>query len=73
MVFRCPTCGRFIKAKQAEGDGEFGTCGKCKVDYIAHFSGCITESGCYDAWVTVWPCPNQTRGKEARWILKVDL
>jgi len=72
MVFRCPTCGRFVKASLIEGKSEFGTCYKCRIHYFARFTGCITESGNYDTWLTVWPSPDQTRGKKAMWNLKVS-
>ncbi len=70
MVFRCPTCGRFVKTKVQEGDGHFGTCEKCNVNYLARYDGCVQASGDYVTWLTVWPAPsNLNKGKSARYVL----
>lgn len=74
MVFRCPTCGRFIKSDLHEGGSHLGTCKKCDIIYLARFSGCINETDGYDAWLTVWPSPvNSEKGKSKTWKLNVNL
>lgn len=73
MVFRCPTCGRFVKTKLRSGDNHFGTCEKCNINYLARYSGGITESGDYNARLTVWPAPsNKEKGKSVTWELYGD-
>lgn len=70
MVFRCPTCGRFIKSDLQEGVGHLGTCKKCDIIYLARYFGGITETGDYDAWLTVWPSPvNPNKGESKTWKL----
>jgi transcription elongation factor Elf1 len=71
MVFRCPTCGRFIKTESEENDVHIGTCKKCNLAYKARFDGCITESGDYEASLTVWPAVKGC-GKWGSWHLRGD-
>lgn len=70
MVFRCPTCGRFVKTQLQEGDSHFGTCKKCNINYLARYSGCVQVSGEYEMYLTVFPAPsNPDKGKSARYVL----
>lgn len=70
MVFRCPTCGRFIKTELREGNGHFGTCKKCDINYLARYNREMTDSGEYEACMDVWPAPsNLNKGKCRRWDL----
>lgn len=70
MVFRCPTCGRFIKTTLQNGVSHLGTCKKCDIEYMARYTGGIPESGDYEARLTVWPAPsNPNKGKSVSWAL----
>lgn len=72
MVFRCPTCGRFVKTKLKNGNNHFGTCEKCDINYIARYEREMQDTGEYESWVSVWPAlSNPNKGKRGCYELKL--
>ena len=70
MVFRCPTCGRFIKTELREGDSHLGTCKNCDINYIARYGREMQDTGEYESWISVWPAlSNPDKGRHARYEL----